>query len=86
MNNVLSVQLISDIHLEFYMSYGTQRIRKQDNLKPIEPKADILVLAGDIGYPDNKLYKDLISDVSNKFKYVFVITAHFFCMKLYDLL
>jgi hypothetical protein len=55
------LQYISDVHLEFRGSYR------------IEPIAPNLALCGDIGWPETVDYHDFISDVSKKFKNVFVV-------------
>lgn len=62
---MLTIQYISDIHLEF-----------RYNLPKIKVLADILVLAGDIGDPRSKIYKWFLSDVSSKFKKVFLICGN----------
>lgn len=60
----LSIQYISDIHLEFY---------KQDETFNITPYSYNLALCGDIGYPDTENYINFIKHCSEKFKNVFVI-------------
>ncbi len=62
---MLTIQYISDIHLEF-----------RYNLPKIKALADILVLAGDIGDPRSKIYKWFLSDVSSKFKKIFLICGN----------
>lgn len=62
----MKFQLISDIHLEFDDSF---RITK-------EKDTDVLVLAGDIGYPKEKHFKDFISDCCSKFKHVIYTTGN----------
>jgi hypothetical protein len=57
-------QLISDIHLEF------------NNVYKIKKLANYLILAGDIGYPDQKLFKDFLSSVSLTFDKIFYITGN----------
>ena len=57
-------QLISDIHLEF----GT--------CKKIVKFADNLILAGDIGYPEDKLFTNFLTNVSNTFNKVFYVTGN----------
>lgn len=53
-------QLLSDLHLEFCK-----------NIPQVIPHAPYLLLAGDIGYPENPLFTQLLKDVSTKFKCVF---------------
>lgn len=62
------IQYISDIHIEFYNNY--KKIPK------IIPNAEILVLAGDIGYPFSSLYEEFLSDMNNKFKKVFLLAGN----------
>jgi hypothetical protein len=57
-------QLISDIHLEF------------GAIKNISKYADYLVLAGDIGYPDQKLFKEFLSNTSKIFNKVFYVAGN----------
>ena len=57
-------QLISDIHLEF------------GAIKKISKCADYLILAGDIGYPDQKLFKDFLSNTSKIFNKVFYVAGN----------
>ncbi len=61
----MKIQYISDIHLEF-----------RNTILNIQPLADVLVLAGDIGYPFSAIYKEFIGDVSTKFKKVFVVAGN----------
>lgn len=61
----MKIQYISDIHLEF--------LSKLPKIKPI---ADILVLAGDIGYPYSGIYKQFLIEMNQKFKKVFLITGN----------
>ena len=57
-------QLLSDIHLEF------------GACKKIIKFADNLILAGDIGYPEHKLFKEFLNNVSNTFNKVFYIAGN----------
>jgi len=59
------MQFISDIHLEF---------RKTPPI--IDNNAEILALLGDIGKPLTNIYKNFIKDMSNKFRFVLVITGN----------
>lgn len=61
----MKIQYISDIHLEFL-----------SKIPKINSVGDVLVLAGDIGYPFSDIYKDFLIDVNNKFKKVFLITGN----------
>ena len=57
-------QYISDIHLEHCQQYE------------LEPVADYLILAGDIGYPTEPHYETFIEDVSRKFQKVFIVMGN----------
>ncbi len=61
----MKIQYVSDIHLEFH-----------NKIPNIEPIGDVLVLAGDIGYPFSGLYSQLLIDVNNKFNRVYIITGN----------
>lgn len=61
----MKIQYISDIHLEF-----------MSKIPKIKPDADILVLAGDIGYPFSGIYKEFLIDMNSKFKKVYLITGN----------
>jgi predicted phosphodiesterase len=61
----MKIQYISDIHLEF-----------RSTIPNIEPLADVLVLAGDIGYPFSAIYSEFLQHVSQKFKKVFLVAGN----------
>lgn len=61
----MKIQYVSDIHLEFY-----------SKTPKIIPVADILVLAGDIGYPYSKIYTQFLKEMNTIFKKVFLITGN----------
>lgn len=62
---MMRLQIHSDLHLEF-RNYNYS----------ITPKADRLILAGDIGNPLNKKYFTFLEDCSNKFKKVFLVPGN----------
>jgi predicted phosphodiesterase len=53
---MVKISILSDLHLEFL-----------DKIPDINTKADILILAGDIGYIDKPLFREFICDVSTKY-------------------
>ena len=55
----MNLQIASDLHLEFYdfNKYIHNTAKFEEFLRPSAP---ILVLAGDIGYPKESIYKDFI--------------------------
>lgn len=59
------IQYLSDIHLEF-----------MTKVPKIIVKADVLCLAGDIGYPYSGIYKDFLIKINRDFKKVFLITGN----------
>lgn len=63
---MVSIQYISDIHLEFIQN--TQII-----LDKIIKTSDICVLAGDIGYPFENHYEEFLIGISKKFKHIILI-------------
>ena len=64
----MRIQYISDIHLEFLSKL----------LKParFSPCADVLCLAGDIGYPSSPIYKQFLKHVNTQYKKIFLITGN----------
>lgn len=62
----LRVQYISDVHLEFGKTVGFEPCHG----------ADVLCLAGDIGYPFSSRYEDFLKDCAANFKKVFLITGN----------
>ena len=61
----MRIQYVSDIHLEFLTKIPT-----------IIPKAEILCLVGDIGYPYSKIYKQFLTEMNGMFKKVFLIAGN----------
>lgn len=57
-------QLISDIHLEF------------GACKQIKKYAYYLIIAGDLGYPEHKLFKEFLLNVSKTFNTVFYVSGN----------
>lgn len=66
----MKIKYLSDLHLEFL------------NLKPdwvenvIKPDAEVLILAGDIGYPYKKSYSDFLININSRFKKIYLITGN----------
>ena len=67
----ISIQIISDTHLEFDGTY--KRLPKLENK---DNKASILALLGDIGYPKMNIYTQFIDEMSKKYKYILIITGN----------
>jgi len=65
----MKLQYISDIHLEYY---------KLDDIDKLIPKkeAEILILAGDIGYPEQIQYKTYIDKVSKIWDQIFIVAGN----------
>ena len=61
----MKIQIYSDIHLEFYKTFPK-----------IEPLADILFLAGDIGKLHMDNYKEFFDYVSKNWKYCFYVLGN----------
>lgn len=55
----MKIQYASDLHLEFFNA-AIANPTFFDILLPREPSTDLLVLAGDIGYPEKKITKEFI--------------------------
>ena len=62
----MKFQYISDLHLEFH----------DTNIITLQPVADYLLLAGDIGNPTHNNYIEFLDDVSKKYKDVFIIAGN----------
>lgn len=61
----MKFQLISDIHLEFWKT-----------IPEVIPKAEYLILAGDIGYPTMDSFSEFMEQCVSKFKKVFYIPGN----------
>lgn len=68
----MKIKYLSDIHLEFYNPNKIPRL--VELIKP-DPEC-ILILAGDIGYPNSSSYDIFMNYVNNNFKKVFVIAGN----------
>lgn len=64
----MRIQYISDIHLEFYSALLKE--------KRFSPQAEILCLAGDIGYPSKPIYRQFLKTVSEQYKKIFLIAGN----------
>lgn len=64
----MKIQYISDIHLEFWTN--------EELLCSFPKEAEILVLAGDIGYVNSKIYIKFLKQCSEKFEYVIIIMGN----------
>lgn len=67
----MKIQYLSDIHLELLFK-GQNNLQKYVGL----PNADMCVLAGDIGNPFDKRYKDYLLLLSPLFKKIFIIAGN----------
>jgi predicted phosphodiesterase len=68
---MIKIQYISDIHLELLFKNSIKTINRL-----LQPKADILVLAGDIGNPFLNSYCNFLENTSNKFTKIFIIAGN----------
>ena len=60
-----SLQIVSDLHLEY-----------RKTLPDIVPSAPYLALCGDIGHPKKPLFRQLLNELSPKFKQIFLIAGN----------
>ncbi len=67
MVKTMSLQYLSDIHLEFYNDEVTHLV---DQIVPVAP---VCVLAGDIGYPFEATYRQFLEGLSQKFEHIVLI-------------
>ncbi len=65
--NLVRLQYVSDIHLEIWPS----RFRRF-----LKPSGDILVLAGDIGYPFRRIFEQFLHWCSLKFPFVVLVPGN----------
>jgi predicted phosphodiesterase len=63
----MRIQYVSDLHLEFYN-------KLPENL--LKPDAEVLCIAGDVGYPYSSIYEDFLQVISSNFRKVFLITGN----------
>ena len=61
----MEIQYLSDVHLEF--------MSKPPKIKVM---ADVLCLAGDIGYPFSGIYREFLKKMNTDFKKVFIIAGN----------
>ena len=64
----MKFQIFSDTHLEFYKNI--------ESFPEFPVTAEYLILAGDIGYPEQQIYKDFLKMVSERYKKVIVIAGN----------
>eukprot|EP01084_Bolivina_argentea_P187029 322255_1 len=67
----ISIQIVSDIHLEFDGVYI-----KMPSIINKNNKASILALLGDIGYPKMDVYKQFIASLVDRYKYILIICGN----------
>lgn len=66
--NRIKIQYFSDLHLEFYKLAGPKYL-----LSSLKPKAEIAVVAGDLGYPFQDSYKMALRYFNKTFNHTFLI-------------
>lgn len=72
----MNFHIISDIHLEFRYYSMKSHINKNNRNGIPENEEINLILAGDIGYPEQQTFKDFIESVSKLYDNVFVIAGN----------
>ncbi len=70
-NTTLSLQICSDLHIEFYDDYPSI---PQTTL--IQPSSPYLCLLGDIGLANDEKYRQFLLDCSDRFQTVFVVAGN----------
>jgi len=75
----MKIQLISDIHLEFFDS-------KVDINDIFDVSADILIIAGDLGYPTKPNYNEFLRQCSAVFQHVLLVNGNheYYCIGRYS--
>ncbi|EFC39525.1 predicted protein [Naegleria gruberi] len=82
LENYLTIQLASDVHLEFpqvkalisNVAEEDGKISRETNI--IEAKGEVLGLLGDIGDPFSLEYEQFVMEQAEKFKIVFIVTGN----------
>ena len=69
------VQYISDIHLEHMRILNAEQLNPEQWVTP-DPTADVLVLAGDIGWPDKPAYGLFLQWCSEHWPHVIVVAGN----------
>ena len=68
--------IISDIHLEF-SHYSLKSHVNKTNRKEIDEKEEInLILAGDIGYPEQKVFENFIESTVKLYDHIFMVIGN----------
>lgn len=67
----MRLQYFSDLHLEFFKKLKTKNFDQW-----IVPKAKILLLCGDIGDPDTRVYKDFLEYLAARFEKIFLLSGN----------
>lgn len=67
----MRIKIISDIHFEFL-----PKLKSNWVINIIKKNSDILVLAGDIGYPDSYNYKDFLINMNSMFQRIYLIAGN----------
>lgn len=80
-HNKTSVQLMSDIHLEYKDLSHISDITDKDEMNNffltiITPSAPMLMLCGDVGQPFTRIYRQFMEFCSNNFERVFVVAGN----------
>jgi DNA repair exonuclease SbcCD nuclease subunit len=69
----MNFQYFSDIHLEMYNEQEAKLNKLFARIKPIAP---FLIMAGDIGYPSRKSYKNFLNYLSPLYKRIFITSGN----------
>ena len=67
----MRIQYLSDVHFEHYHDLKIPSI-----FRKIEAVGDVLILAGEIGYPSKKHYTEFIQYISEKYENIFLILGN----------
>ena len=71
--HTMKLRYLSDLHLEFIKPNKLAKF--MEKIKPTSEN-EVLILAGDIGYPTKSYYKEFIKHVSSQFQQTFVIMGN----------
>jgi predicted phosphodiesterase len=81
-------QIISDIHLEFNNKFKVRNLYNKFTETMTEPREINLIIAGDLGWPTEKSYKNFLDETTKYYDNIFLIAGNheFYCCKKNNLL
>ncbi|KAG2382626.1 hypothetical protein C9374_005206 [Naegleria lovaniensis] len=79
----MKISLLSDLHVEHFESFSSFQDKYEEKFhrkllstKLIEEGSDVLILAGDVANVKQESFKELLNDVSHRFKHVIYVAGN----------